>query len=138
MQGNEKQLFSQRLITAMRAQPRARSTRTKHGVDVVALQGVTSVSREMARRYVEGLAIPSPDKLRAISEWLGVSLSWLRDGEGQMRLMDEASMDNWQCMTHKIADPEIKMNTKRLLHAIMQGKVSTAQLEACLLLLLGE
>lgn len=80
----EKQLFSDRLIRAMLKCPDARNQNTKHGVDTAALQRTAGVSREMARRYLEGMAIPNPDPMRAIANWLGVRVAWLRDGEGPM------------------------------------------------------
>ena len=31
------------------------------------------------------MAIPNPDPMKAIADWLGVRIAWLRDGEGPMR-----------------------------------------------------
>lgn len=56
--------------------------RAKSGVDVKELRNVAQVSHEMARRYAEGIAMPGADKIRAIANWLGVNVGWLRDGAG--------------------------------------------------------
>jgi transcriptional regulator with XRE-family HTH domain len=56
--------------------------RAKSGVDVKELRTVAQVSHEMARRYAEGIAMPGADKIRAIANWLGVNVGWLRDGAG--------------------------------------------------------
>lgn len=72
--------FASRLTARMRERgllsPSARS-----GVDVGALAAAVGISYEMARRYAEGLAIPRPDKLAAIADFLGVTSSWLLWGE---------------------------------------------------------
>src|SRR5690606_25380821 len=49
------------------------------------LSRAAKVTREMARRYTEGTAIPDIDRLQRIADWLGVRVAWLRDGEGPMR-----------------------------------------------------
>ena len=54
----------------------------KSGVDVAPLAKAATVSREMARRYTEGLALPDAEKMQGICSWLGVRVPWLRDGEG--------------------------------------------------------
>lgn len=54
----------------------------KSGVDVGPLAKVAKVTREMARRYTEGAAVPDLNRMRLIADWLGVRLAWLRDGEG--------------------------------------------------------
>lgn len=62
------------------------SARNRSGVDVTALSKGVGVSYEMARRYCEGQAIPRPDVLAKIADWLEVSaeaLAWgaIREGE---------------------------------------------------------
>jgi transcriptional regulator with XRE-family HTH domain len=57
----------------------------KSGVDVGPLSKATKVTREMARRYTEGGAIPDVNKMQKMADWLGVRLAWLRDGEGSKR-----------------------------------------------------
>lgn len=57
----------------------------KSGVDVGPLAKAAKVTREMARRYTEGTAIPDLNKMKVVADWLNVRLAWLRDGEGQKR-----------------------------------------------------
>lgn len=71
--------FSGRLVAAMQA--RGHFGRGSVGVDVHALADAASTSYEMARRYVEGHAIPRPEKLALIAEWLGVESGALLWGE---------------------------------------------------------
>lgn len=134
----EKQAFSERLIRAMRESPGAVKAGTKHGVDAVALQNVAGVSREMARRYLEGMAIPNPDPMRAIADWLNVRVSWLRDGDGAMRrtltLMNDAREI---AEPSQIYDPIIRQDVERLIEAVAKGEINKEKLEAALKLLLG-
>lgn len=43
-------------------------------------QGIT---HQAAQKWLGGEAIPTQDKLRTLANWLGVSIAWLRDGEGK-------------------------------------------------------
>lgn len=55
------------------------SAGSRSGVDVASLAEAASTTYEMARRYAEGIAIPRPDKLAAIADWLSVppgALAW--------------------------------------------------------------
>lgn len=65
------QAFAERLRELMAQQGHV-SRRNKSGVDVAALAKGAGTSYEMARRYVEGRAIPRPDVLEAIAHWLHV------------------------------------------------------------------
>jgi transcriptional regulator with XRE-family HTH domain len=69
--------FARRLTAAM--SQNGRTSNGRLGVDVAGLAKAAGTSYEMARRYVEGIAIPRPDKIEAIARWLGVepaSLAW--------------------------------------------------------------
>lgn len=72
--------FAARLVAAMKARGHV-SGAAKSGVDVTALAKASRTTYEMARRYVEGRAIPRPDKLERIGDWLGTSPSQLLYGE---------------------------------------------------------
>lgn len=141
---NEKSAFSERLIIAMLACPHASKSGTKHGVDVAALQAVASVTREMARRYVEGLAIPHPDTMRSIADWLNVRVGWLRDGELPVRGEDGAHDavaepgGDYLIRTEEIHDPVIRRGIERLILAALDGKVDKGRLEAALILLIDD
>jgi transcriptional regulator with XRE-family HTH domain len=82
MAKSARQEFADRLIDAMLDAGYRSARNAKSGVDVGPLAKVAKVTREMARRYTEGTAIPDADRLKVIAEWLGVRLAWLRDGEG--------------------------------------------------------
>jgi hypothetical protein len=81
MADSTKDAFGRRLREAMTDRGH-RSARAKSAVNVGPLAGVARVTREMARRYVNGEAIPETDKMAAIAEFLAVRVAWLRDGEG--------------------------------------------------------
>lgn len=53
------------------------------GVDVAPLAKAAGVSREMARRYTDGKALPDLNRMQKMATWLGIRLPWLRDGEGE-------------------------------------------------------
>jgi transcriptional regulator with XRE-family HTH domain len=72
--------FHDRLRDLMKAKGLI-STANKSGVDVRSLAKAAGTTYEMARRYVEGRAIPRADKLEKIAAWLGVSPSELLYGE---------------------------------------------------------
>lgn len=80
-----KEAFARRLVDAMLEHGYKSSRNAKSGVDVGPLAQKAGVSREMARRYTEGAAVPDLNKMSLIADWLAVRLAWLRDGEGPMR-----------------------------------------------------
>jgi len=53
----------------------------KGGVAVAKLAEAAKTTREMARRYVNGEAFPTVDRLDRIATWLKIGVPWLRDGE---------------------------------------------------------
>jgi transcriptional regulator with XRE-family HTH domain len=71
--------FGQRLRELMRAKRRLSPT-SRSGVDVRALATAAGISYEMARRYAEGMAVPRPDTLHRIAEWLETSAGALAYG----------------------------------------------------------
>jgi len=80
--------FARRLVAEM--QRKGYVGRGRAGVDVHALAEACEVSYEMARRYVEGMAIPRPEKLAAIAHWLDVEAAALLWGatSGQPAAVD--------------------------------------------------
>lgn len=57
------------------------SARNSSGVDVSAVAANGGCSYEMARRYVNGLAIPGDDTMRKLADWLRVPVGWLAFGD---------------------------------------------------------
>lgn len=80
-----KEAFAQRLVEAMLDAGFRSSRNAKSGADVGPLAKAANVTREMARRYTEGKAVPDVNKMKVIADWLNVRLAWLRDGEGAKR-----------------------------------------------------
>jgi transcriptional regulator with XRE-family HTH domain len=74
--------FADRLAMALKAKGQI-STTSRTGVDIQSLADGAAVSYEMARRYIEGSAVPTAERARAIAEWLEVPASWLIFGEGE-------------------------------------------------------
>jgi len=80
--------FARRLVALMESKGYV-SKRNRSGVDVTALAKGAGVSYEMARRYVEGTAVPRPDVLRAIAAWLLVDPAELAfGGQGKASELD--------------------------------------------------
>jgi transcriptional regulator with XRE-family HTH domain len=83
----EKQEFSKRLRDSLkRAQVHARGAAAVAREFNLRYDG-TPVTAQAARKWLTGAALPSQDKMRALSLWLDVSLHWLRFGDeaGQPR-----------------------------------------------------
>jgi len=74
--------FASRLVEVMRARGHI-STGNRSGVDVNALAGIAGSTYEMARRYVEGMAMPRAEKVERIARWLNVSKEELLYGQAE-------------------------------------------------------
>lgn len=83
--------FAQRLRELMKARGLV-SGSSRSGVDVAALAHAAGSSYEMARRYAEGVAMPRPDKLTRIAEWLGVTASALAWGTREAGSIDTEAL----------------------------------------------
>ena len=75
--------FAHRLQQAARKRG-VTSDRSRSSIDVAAVAEKIGASYEMARRYVQGMAMPKPDVIRSLARWLRVSADWLAFGEGLM------------------------------------------------------
>jgi hypothetical protein len=77
----EKQEFSKRLRDSLkRAQVSARGAAAVAREFNLRYDG-TPVTAQAARKWLTGAALPSQDKMRALSLWLEVSPHWLRFGD---------------------------------------------------------
>lgn len=79
--GDEKQSFSRRLREALK-----RADTAARGPAAIAREfnlryGGTPVTVQAVHKWISGKALPSQDKLRALSLWLEVSPQWLRFGD---------------------------------------------------------
>lgn len=88
-------IFGARLREAMQAAGHV-SRGSRSGVDVAKLAQVASTTYEMARRYAEGVAIPRPNKIRAIAQWLGVSPGALVYDAAPTEVIDQGKLQ--QCL----------------------------------------
>ena len=81
--------FAHRLVSMILARGHAAPRGGAGGVNVAMLSAAAKnvkgkgVTREMARRYATGAALPEADRMRSIAAWLKVRVGWLRDGEGE-------------------------------------------------------
>ena len=83
--------FASRLREAAEVRGKT-SGRAKSGVDLAAMAKAAGVSFELARRYADGLAMPKPRVVRALSEWLGVQTDWLLFGSGPREAEPELNL----------------------------------------------
>lgn len=83
--GSSRKAFAERLREAMKDAGYSSKRDAKSGVDVAPLAAAAGVKREMARRYVEAIALPDVERMIKIAQWLGVRIQWLRDGEEPQR-----------------------------------------------------
>lgn len=79
---SSRKAFARRLSDALRAEGYVSKRGAKSGVDVSPITAWAGVTREMARRYVSGQALPDPDRMAKIADALHRRVAWLRDGEG--------------------------------------------------------
>lgn len=85
---------AERLREAMIDAGHAARRGAAHGCDPIALAKAVAVTKEMARRYLTGEALPGPDKEKRIADWLGINIAWLRDNTPpKVRLPKEARQD---------------------------------------------
>lgn len=82
MGSSSKSSFAERLREQLILAGHRAKRSAKSGVDVSWLAKQAEITREMARRYVLGIALPEPDKINKIATALGVRVAYLRDGEG--------------------------------------------------------
>ena len=94
MEQSAKQAFAARLVEAMLERGFVSSRNAKSGVDVGPLAKAARVTREMARRYTQGGAVPDMDKMKLVADSLGVRIAWLRDGEGAKRAIAVAAEES--------------------------------------------
>jgi transcriptional regulator with XRE-family HTH domain len=78
--GDEKQSFGRRLREALKRAHGARGPAAIAREFNLRYEG-TPVTVQAVHKWITGKALPSQDKLRALSLWLEVSPQWLRFGE---------------------------------------------------------
>lgn len=76
----EREHFSQRLQQALRNADYSPDSPTQLAREFNVRFGGRPVTVHAARKWLVGEAIPTQEKLRLLSQWLGVSAEWLRYG----------------------------------------------------------
>lgn len=127
-------LFGARLREVMQAAGYV-SRGARSGVDVAKLAEASHTTYEMARRYAEGLAMPRPDKLKAIARWLGVSPASLAYDEAPAEGIDTGKLQ--QCLeavNHAQARTGRALTTEKAAHLVAllytelnSGRMPTAE-----------
>lgn len=78
--------FAKRLKEEMLEQGHVAKRGSSLEVDVGVLKTVLGLkSLSIARRYLQGEALPRPEKMVKLAKWLNVNIAWLRDGVGPKR-----------------------------------------------------
>lgn len=80
---HEREEFSRRLKHALRGAGMGTPGAIRLKQDFNERYPGKGVTHQAAQKWLSGEAIPTQDKLRTLSDWLGVSIAWLRDGEGK-------------------------------------------------------
>lgn len=114
--------FAERLVARMKERGLGSPT-SRSGVDVSALAAAADISYEMARRYAEGMAVPRPDKLARIADWIGVTSAWLLWGEshrsGGSDAVNEKVLE--ECLiaaSAAQASTGVKLSPEKLAHVV--------------------
>ena len=77
---NERERFKLRLQHALRTSHYSTESPTELARDFNARFEGRPVTVHAARKWLVGEAIPTQDKMRALAQWLAVSVEWLRFG----------------------------------------------------------
>ena len=75
---DEKQAFADRLKQALKRSPKKIETPSELALQFGLLG--KSVTAQAAQKWLVGTAMPTPDKIAALAQWLDVSEKWLRFG----------------------------------------------------------
>jgi len=77
---DEKRAFAERLRQALKRSPRRIETPTELAIQFSLRHPNSSVTPQAAQKWLSGRAVPTPDKIETLAEWLDVSATWLRHG----------------------------------------------------------
>lgn len=81
---DEKQAFAARLKQALKRSPKRIETPSELAIQFSLRHPNASVTSQAVQKWLAGRAIPTPDKIATLAEWLDVSPSWLRHGVADM------------------------------------------------------
>jgi transcriptional regulator with XRE-family HTH domain len=85
----ERELFSQRLRKILERAQYAPDSPTQLAREFNVRYDGKPVTVHAARKWLMGEAIPTQDKVRALSRWLGVTAEWLRFGGPENKAFDQ-------------------------------------------------
>lgn len=105
---NERHRFSERLKWALIQASYRNGSPTLLAQEFNARYHGRPVTVHAARKWLVGEAIPSREKLRALSLWLGVPAEWLRFGDADVIHLPEA-----------VSQPPLKSGTTKLLNDLL-------------------
>lgn len=91
---SEKASFSQRLVKALKDAKVEAGSPTVFSREFNRRYNGNPISVHAARKWLMGESIPTQDKLRLLSTWLGVSTEWLRFGDNAVAANLQARLDH--------------------------------------------
>lgn len=80
MAANDKLAFAERLRTALKRGATGVSTATELANQFNLRHPNEPITAQAAQKWISGKAIPAPDKIETLAEWLNVSAHWLHFG----------------------------------------------------------
>ena len=87
----ERKEFSERLAIALKQAGANCRSATHLANEFNCICPCAPITLHAARKWLNGEAIPTQDKLKALALWLGVSAGWLRFGDGVAHKLEAAS-----------------------------------------------
>jgi len=124
MKGNAH--FGQRLAKALLDKGYKSHRNSATGVEVTPLARAVDVTPSMIIRYLSGQSKPREDTLEAMAKWLGVTVSWLRDGIEISQLI-EIPLLSWE--EARDWKPETKSSNIHIMNLFIAISPSTFALE---------
>lgn len=77
---DERLAFAERLRTALKRGPKSIDTATGLANQFNLRHPNEPITTQAAQKWLTGKAMPTPDKIETLAEWLKVSSHWLRNG----------------------------------------------------------
>lgn len=77
---DEKLAFAERLLIALKRGPKSIETATALANQFNLRHPNEPITTQAAQKWLTGKAMPTPDKIETLAEWLKVSAHWLRNG----------------------------------------------------------
>lgn len=123
---NEKRLFAERLVLALKAKgipPGPTKLADMLSMHVRDSDGLETVSPQAVDKWLKGKALPSPERMEALVELLGVAESWLRYGvdntqpDGGSSIMNFAETERFLVLQFR----NLSRENQALVHQIVKA-----------------